>query len=649
MRSAPLDRDLRALVALALLAVLRFLPDWLKGLAFYWGDLAYLHHPWRTFDAQLLQAGRLPLWNPYLYFGMPQAAAMQDSLWYPGTVFFFLLPFPWALAFFQAAQYGLCGALALLWLRSLGLKRGSALLGGALWALGGVMLSRLPFLNHLAALSLFPALLLFARRPLLLALTLSLTLLAGYPPFAAGTALAAWALCALLAKRPWRRARESAPAWLWAGLLSAAFSAVLLVPAAELFLCSRRAGGMSPEETLRFGFMPSDILRWASPWVAGRFDPAVEWWLCCFVGISGSTAIFFGLRALRRRAAISLSCWLMAVVILILGGSNPLSSWLWETLPPLKFVRYPGNMSYLALPVLSLLAASGLERAGRGRWALLIVAEIWLYGVGAFPSAPAGLFSSKGPLVERLQKEDAQTRYLLSPKALGTHAGAGVYDWKHRLYGLTNAPFRLRAAANFGEPLVPAANYAVMDALLRAPSAAAAAAFFPWAEIGFLMTPAPVASPLPGMRREGGALWELYRAVPAPPPASWHSSAAGESLPALWPGAPPPRGRPLRALRAREDRFTVLGEAARPGWVYVPQPRYPGWTARLETPAGTSRVGVEAALLAFQKVAVPAGPWRVHFRYEPRTTIVGACLSLLALLGFAVYWYNRATLWAGAI
>ena len=68
-----------------------------------------------------------------------------------------------------------------------------------------------------------------------------------------------------------------------------------------------------------------------------------------------------------------------------------------------------------------------------------------------------------GPLHGAGSKAKAEGRYLLSPLALERHAGADVVDWKTRLYGLTNAPYRLRAAGNFGEPLTLRASYGMMD------------------------------------------------------------------------------------------------------------------------------------------------------------------------------------------
>ena len=73
----------------------------------------------------------------------------------------------------------------------------------------------------------------------------------------------------------------------------------------------------------------------------------------------------------------------------------------------------------------------------------------------------------------------------------------------------SRAGYRLRAVGNFGEPLVPRANYELMDALYRAPSAAAAAAYFPWADIASLLTPEPVSGG--GLTPAGRTLWNVSR------------------------------------------------------------------------------------------------------------------------------------------
>jgi hypothetical protein len=635
-----------AAVAAALAAAaLGFLaPIWLAGRTTFWGDLTYLHQAWRASPALLIQAGRAPLWEPSLYLGMPMAGEMQGGLFYPPTILYYCFGFADATALFQLLHYFLAGWLAALWLRTLRLSWGACAAGGIWLALGGLMVSRAPFLNHLAVLAWAPALALFFRRPAALAAALTLMFLAGYPTFIPGAAAAAWALAFALRRRgngP-RPARWAAD-WAAAGALALALSAVQLLPALELAALSRRASGVDPAEALQWGFSIADLRQWLSPLFVpySSFHPEVEWWKCVYVGVAAACAAGLGLRRLPRRRAAALAAVLAVVVLLILGGSNPLSRFLWAHFPPLRFVRYPGNLAYLALLPLAALVGAGFSRARKApAVAALMLVELLVFARLSTPTAPRGLFTAAGPLVRALQSRLEGTRYLISPRALEASSGIGVEDWKTRLYGLTNAPYRLRALANFGEPLVPGPNYAFMDRVLSARGVDEAASWLPWAGASRLLTPAPPA-PTPRLIPEDRALWSVSRAAAPVALAYQFSPEAGAALPSGIPAAPPALGRPLAVAREREDRFAVSGAGA--GWAYVAEPRYPGWRATLETPRGEGDVASLPALGAFQKIPVPDGPWTLRFLYDPASWRIGLLITLAALLAAASYWYHRVS------
>ncbi|MDD5628459.1 MAG: hypothetical protein PHU21_05310 [Elusimicrobia bacterium] len=641
-----------AAALLALLVLGLFAPAWSRGLMPFWGDLTYLHLPWQQSSAQVLQAGRLPLWDPFLYFGMPMAANMQRAVFYPGTVFFRLFGSATATALFHGFHYWLAGWLMWLWLRSLRLRPGAALAGAAVFMLGGGLLSRMPFLNHLAVLSLLPALLLFFRRPALLALTLAAAFLAGYPPFLLGGSLLAWAVSAVLARPAGSRGRlawSCGRIWLAAGVLAAGLAACQLLPGAELLGLSRRGGGMGLEETLRFSYSWRDLAVWVSPLLRAGFDPAVDWTKSSYAGFLGAGLAAWGLWSLGRRRAAGFAALLALVALLILGDATALSRAVWRHCAALRFVRYPGNLAYLGWPLVALLAAAGAQRlkpSWRAPAALLLAGELLCYGVGQAPLAPRGLGADPGPLPAWLRQEGGGLRYLLSPRALESHSGLGVRDWKWRLYGLTNDPYRLRAAGNFGEPLVPLTSYDFMDLLYRQPSAAAAARLLPGAGIAVLLTrePAP-ATPL--LRPAGEVLWHAY-GVAGRAAAAWLlGERDGEALPAGLPEARlPAAAGPLSESWLRADRFELSGRGA--GWAFVAEPRYPGWKAVLETGGSSRPAQPQPAWGAFQKVRVPPGPWRLRFRYDPASWRAGLLLSGAFLLAFGLYWYNLALLRARA-
>lgn len=613
---------------------------WARGLSVFWSDLTYLHHGWRAAPAMLVAAGRAPLWEPSLYFGMPMAGSMQGGLFYPATIFYYLFGFATATALFQALHLFTAGWLCALWLRACRLSWGACLGGAFLFAFGGVMIARLPFLNHLATLTWAPALALFFRRPAPLALALALMILAGYPTFIPGCAVAAWVVAYAARSRRWSWS-AGAVDWAIAGVLAGGLAAAQLFPGLELAAHSRRASGVGLDEALTWGFSPHDLLQWIGPLALGikSFHPSIDWTMCVYLGLAGIASAACGALILPRRRAFVFAAALAAVVVLTLGASNPLSAALWRGLPPLRFVRYPGNLSYLAMLPLAALAAVGFSDRRAGPVLVLLSAlELLILGRSATPLVRRGLFTAPGPLVRALQEAQGDARYLISPRALQASKGWDFMDWKQRLYGLTNAPYHLRSAANFGEPLVPGPSYAVMDALLSLPNADAAAGWMPWIGATRLLTPAPVKSPR--LTREAPVLWEIAKLREPVSLAYQLAPKDGLALPAAWPPTPPDAARlPLNVKRRREDRFAVSGQGA--GWVYVAEPRFPGWTTELSTPSGERRVIPEPALGAFQKVETPAGPWTLLWRYEPGPWRLGLLLTCFSWIMLVWSWYHR--------
>ncbi len=638
-RSSP---ESRAAFFLAAAVLAFFGPIWLRGRTPFWGDLTYLHQAWRASPAQLVQSGRAPLWEPSLYMGMPMAASMQGALFYPTTIFFYFFGFATATAVFEIFHLFCIAWMATLWLRSLRVSWGASAASGATLALSGLLISRLPFLNHLAVLSWMPALALFFRRPAPLALSLALMYLAGYPTFIPGAVAVVWGTTLVL-----RRVDKSRPnAWLrdWsaAGAAALACSSAQLLPALELTALSRRSSGVIRIEALQWGFHLRDLRQWISPLLVplASFRPEVDWWKCVYWGALAAVISAWGASRMPRRRATALVLLLAVVVLLILGDSTPVSRWLWNHWLALRYVRYPGNLSYLALLPLTLLSAAGFSRTARApALAVMVVAELLAYGWLSTPTTNRTLFTEAGPLVSGLQARLNETRYLISPRALEASSGNGFVDWKTRLYGLTNAPYRLRAVANFGEPLVPQTNYEFMDRILSAASVDEAASWMPWAGASRLLTPAPVTAKR--LQGEGRLLWEISRANGPVALAYFFNAPTGVTLPETLPDSAPALGQPLTLEHEREDRYSVSGEGA--GEIFIAEPRYPGWRATLRTPSRRQALATRPALGVFSKAVVPAGPWHVAFEYDPASWHWGVAVSLFALLAFAAYWYHRAS------
>lgn len=614
------------------------------GRTFFWGDLTYIHFAWRILPAVEAQGGRLPLWNPFNYLGMPLAAEMQCAAWNPLTLPFHWAGFAAALAAFHAAHYALMGALWFLALRRWGFGRSAAVAGAATATLCGTAVSRLVFLNHLTVLAFLPAFLLFAEEPLLLGMALSLSFLGGYPTMTAGGAAAAFSLS--FARRwgaGWGAVKEHLAGWAAASALAAALSGVLLLPALELVGGSRRGGGMDAAETLTWSFAPRDLIQLSAPPLipAGEFDPGVNWWKTCYFGLIPGAAAVLGIVSLSPAAAAGAAAYATGSTILLLGGTNPVSRALWMGFAPLRFVRYPGNMAYLLVPLVAILVARGLNFRRWAPWvALAVLAELSIYAGGAQRTAPRSLWEAPGPVVAALRSSIGTSRFALSPRALHWQRAdasggfdAAAFDFKQRLYGLSNAPFRLEEVGGFGEPLVPARQYAFMDFLFRRPGAAEAARWLPWAGAAALLTPEPASGP--GLRPGVKTLWAVNVVEGPALRAAWLSEADGAALPAILDVAPDPsRAHALALVRQGPGRFSVSGSFERPGWLYLAEPLGDGWRVNPAEPP------LEPALGVFWKRRVPAGAWKVTLRYEPASFKWGLALTLASLAALAL-WYHR--------
>jgi len=47
------------------------------------GDILFYFYPYRDYVAEILRSGRIPLWNPYIFSGVPLLANPQTAVLYP--------------------------------------------------------------------------------------------------------------------------------------------------------------------------------------------------------------------------------------------------------------------------------------------------------------------------------------------------------------------------------------------------------------------------------------------------------------------------------------------------------------------------------------------------------------------------------------
>jgi len=197
-----------------------------------------------------LGAGRLPLWNPYEYGGLPFLGAAQPAALYPPKIAVYALAGRAATHAYMALHYLLAGGFAFVALRGLGLGWPGAALGTVTWAFSPLNLESHYHPVRLACLTWVPLVLLaFVRlleRPgpraaAALAGAAALTLLGGYPEYALDTGVC---LLVFWLVAGWRLGPRDGRALGWlaaSGLLAAALVALQVVSLLEMAGESARA------------------------------------------------------------------------------------------------------------------------------------------------------------------------------------------------------------------------------------------------------------------------------------------------------------------------------------------------------------------------------------------------------------------------
>ncbi len=180
-----------ASLILIMLTLLFFWKILLTNLILVGVDTFLYFYPYKSYAAEVMRQGQLPLWNPYLFMGAPLLANSQVGLFYPLNWLFLWLDAPKQVAWSIGLHIALAGGLMLAFTRqSLGLSWLGSMTAAILFAFGGTICAQVEHVNQLNGAAWLPLLFLLydlginsSRQRhwfLLMALVVALTLLAGH-------------------------------------------------------------------------------------------------------------------------------------------------------------------------------------------------------------------------------------------------------------------------------------------------------------------------------------------------------------------------------------------------------------------------------------------------------------------------------------
>ncbi|HEX7706546.1 MAG TPA: YfhO family protein [Thermoanaerobaculia bacterium] len=600
---ASVRRHRFAFAFLAAVTSILFLQPLLKQEVFTLRDHVDYFQPLRWFTAEELKAGRLPLWNPYSASGEPWLANPQTGVFYPPTWVFLLLPFATAYMFHLLGHLVILGWGAYLLFTRTG-SRGAALVGAVAVTFSGPTLSLLDVSNNLTTLAWLPLALWCAaagawRRG---GIVLALAFLGGEPFLAAVTAIlyAVTLLGSRSASEPEpSRLSRRAMLLLLSAVVAAGLSAVQLLPFVETLQGSDRASGLGRAQILRESMPPGDWLRIVVPPTLSEtgIDESLgqEYIPIVYMGAVVVLLALIGLTRVPRRRDLAGWLALLAVCVIVSMGPSLLAA------VPASPLRYPARMVALAVFPVAALAAAGWDRLRRDkRWLDLLVVLILL----------ADLVPRARPLLASAPFDANPVRYDLSIGKESKLLRLGNIDPARRapwIAGYLNLYDR-RFDAGTAAPVASKDYVDLHTMLVEAPTPELVSSV----GIGFVITDRDLTDSLTPIARSRGVL--VYAVRQATPMVTYQSATWRVGSPIEW--------------QAGTSRITAALDAPERGVVTVRQQAARGWRVEVNgRPADLMLVDNH-----FLGVEVEKGRHEVVWTYMPWSLIVGAAISIIALL-----------------
>src|SRR4051794_35168938 len=150
------SRDRLAAVAVTLAPVLYFLPALLAGTVPTPDDGPIFNPPLRVAAANITLSGSLPLWNPYIFGGMPLLASAQGGLLFPPNWFYLLFGPRAATNLMVVTSYMIAALGAYLYARRAGASVPGSVVTSLAWQWGGFLVGQIGHINIVQTGALLP-------------------------------------------------------------------------------------------------------------------------------------------------------------------------------------------------------------------------------------------------------------------------------------------------------------------------------------------------------------------------------------------------------------------------------------------------------------------------------------------------------------
>jgi hypothetical protein len=353
--------DYLAALAVTLAPIFYFLPAILNHLVLGPDDGMLFNVPLRVAAARIVRSGHLPLWNPYIFSGMPLMASAQGGLLFPLNWFYLVFSPVLATDLMVVSAYMLAALGAYLYARRTGASIAGAVVTSLIWQWGGFLIGQISHINIVHTAAMLPWVLWAleryvgngsrARGAVLTALV-ALQAFAGHQQALAYSLMlvAAYAIVMALADRQTRKRYLSSLTFAAAGLLLAA---VQIVPTFELLRNSPRATA-TYDFFASFSMPRRFVSTFLAPYVMGGGDGRLfrapyisQAYYTEYVAYAGVLAMMLALVALLLKPDTRTKFWAVAglsCLLLAFGSGAPLYLYrLIYYVPVLNLFRVPAR------------------------------------------------------------------------------------------------------------------------------------------------------------------------------------------------------------------------------------------------------------------------------------------------------------------
>lgn len=611
---------------------------------FQLGDFSEQHVAMRTFVVSQLRQGRLPFWDPYTFGGEPAIADSLFSTFYPPSLWQVIFPPAWMYWVLQVEALwhaGLAGVFTFLLVRRLTGSGRAGILAGLAFAISGYLTSY-PMLQViiLQAATWLPAALWAvdkgvterSRRFVLLAgVFLAWSILAGHFQTAM---YVAYTVAAYTVWKVWRLRRP------WHTVLStgALLGGVGLGLSAAQWLPTLQMLPFSPHAGVDYDYISNGFRLWE---LWGLLRPNPEGWSPLYVGLPALALALWALVGGTRRDTWFWGGMAMVALNLSLGRYGVLFPLVYRWWPGLSLFREQERWALVVVFSLAVLAGYGYAamvkrwpRAGRVFWplALLFFLDLWWANSGVIlePVPPTGPFVTS-PAVQHVRAVSPPHWRLSSEGLLPGGANAGLV-------------FHVRDVVGSG-PLYQAA---LDDFVNTVPEIR----WWQMLNVRHVLTRRTL--------QHGGLLHVLddgeahlyqtfigartawiahaYEVVPsrasairatARPDLDPFTTVVLEKEPtrAALPKVAVPEKEDIHLITFQDTGVAFAVSLVQPGILVVSEMWYPGWNVYVNG----KRVESLRAYGLLRAVALPAGKWRVEWRFEPLVMWLGLGISTLTL------------------